>query len=131
MQEQFTILHNSVSNISTDKQMGDKLQHQIQLLQDGNSSQASQICELREQMTRIITERDQFRQDTAELQKNKKIIEKHYAIDKVTSKDREAKLQKQVTELNKENADNMDEIITLQKSCKQLAMDKEKSKIRI
>lgn len=82
-------------------------------------------------MTRIITERDAFRSDTSELHKNKKIIEKHYATDKTAAKDREAKLQKHLTQLNKENGEHVEEIFTLQKTCKQLAMDKDKSKIRI
>lgn len=34
MQEQYTILHNSIDNISTDKRYGDKLERQAQLLKE-------------------------------------------------------------------------------------------------
>ena len=63
--------------------------------------------------------------------KSKKLIEKNYAFDKNSSKDRETKLQKQLADLYKENNDQGEEILNLQKSCKQLVMDKEKSKARI
>ena len=43
-------------------------------------------------MTRILTERDQFRSDTAELLKSKRLIEKQYTVDKAAAKDREVKL---------------------------------------
>lgn len=41
------------------------------------------------------------------------------------------KLTKQLAAANKENNENLDKILALEKTCKQLAMDKEKSKLRI
>lgn len=41
---------------------------------------------------RLVQERDGFRSDTQELHKNKKIVEKQYALDKTTNKDREVNL---------------------------------------
>ena len=69
-------------------------------------------------LTKIIAERDTFRSDTADLLKSKKAIEKTLAFTKLTSKERESKLKKQLASMTKENNDHMDEIITLQKSCK-------------
>ena len=46
-------------------------------------------------------------------------------------KDRENKLNKQVAQVNKENNEHLEEILALQKTSKQLYMDKEKSKLRI
>ena len=45
--------------------------------------------------------------------KSKKLIEKNYAFDKNSSKDRETKLQKQLADLYKENNDQGEEIFLL------------------
>jgi len=104
---------------------------EIQLLQESNDQQSSQLREFREQISRCIQERDQFRNDTQELHKNKKTIEKQYAFDKISNKEREVKLQKQAQQLIKEQNELKDEILNLRMTCKQLNADKEKSKARI
>ena len=73
---------------------------------------------MREQISRIIQERDSFKNDTAELLKSKKLVEKQYAFDKMSSKEREVKLSKQLASANKDNNENMDKILTLEKTCK-------------
>ena len=45
-------------------------------------------------------------------------MEKQYAFDKMSSKEREVKLSKQLASANKDNNENMDKILTLEKTCK-------------
>ena len=54
LQEQFTILHDSIDNISSDKRLGDKMALEIQLLKEDNEKQSEQVKEMREQISRII-----------------------------------------------------------------------------
>ena len=53
--------------------------------------------------------------------KSKKLIEKNYAFDKNSSKDRETKLQKQLADLYKENNDQGEEILRTWKYARQTA----------
>ena len=131
LQEQFTILHDAVENISSDKKLGDQLTTKIDLITKDNEGLSVNLREMQAQTCKLTQERDQFRQDTAELYKNKKIIEKQYAHDKVQNKDREVNLGKQLAQATKDNSEYQDQILNLQKSCKQLAIEKEKSKARI
>ena len=87
-------MHEAVENIRSDKQFGDTMVVKINLLTDDNDKLSTGVREMQTQTSKLIQERDQFRQDTADLYKNKRIIEKHYAHDKVQNKEREVKLTK-------------------------------------
>ena len=52
------------------------------------------------------------------LDREKKKIEKQYNFEKTTAKEREVKLNKQLTACSKENNDAKEEIINLSKTCK-------------
>lgn len=86
---------------------------------------------MRHEIAKVIQERDSFRADLGDMYKSKKQVERQYDYDKKTSKDRETKLQKQLGTVNKENSDYQDEVLNLQKTVKQLNLEKEKSKLRI
>ena len=94
LQENFTKLYSAVENIKIDKQFGDKMAQQIEQLTETNQMQADELKDLKEKFSRMMKERDSFRKDTQELYRNKKIIEKNYAFDKTTNKERESKLNK-------------------------------------
>ena len=86
---------------------------QIELLSEKEKELARTIKDMTEVQSKVIQERDQFRTDTAELYKSKKVIEKSYNFDKISNKERETKLNKQLAAVTKENNDHMEEIITL------------------
>ena len=99
-------MHDSVANISSDKRLGDKMQRQIELITMDKESLSAQVKEMRDQISRVIQERDSFRADLRDIHKSKKQIEQKYEYDKKTSKEREAKLQKQLAQVNKDNNDH-------------------------
>lgn len=111
--------------------MGDKMAREIENLTSQCKEQGIQLNDLKDHYDKLLKDRDQYRLDTQMLDKEKKKIEKQYNFDKTTSKEREVKLNKQLALLNKEKHVHEDEIVNLQRTCKQLAMDKEKSKLRI
>ena len=82
-------------------------------------------------MSKVLQERDQFRNDLGDIYKSKKQVERQYDHDKKMSKERETKLQKSLAECSKQNNDFQDDILNLQKTVKQLGLEKEKSKLRI
>jgi len=86
---------------------------QIDLLTEKEKELARTIKDMNEVQSKLLQERDQFRTDTAELYKSKKAVEKSYNFDKVSNKERETKLTKQLAAVTKENNDHMEEIITL------------------
>ena len=45
-------------NISTDKQLGDKMSRRIELINDDNEKLAKQLQEMRDQISKVIQERD-------------------------------------------------------------------------
>ena len=60
--------------------------------------------------------------------KAKKNIERKYEYDRKLNKERETKLTKDLARVNKENNEQKDEVIALNKVVKQLGVEKEKSK---
>ena len=94
------------------------MKREMDLLTMLNKDLSKEVREMKENNAKLIAERDQFRLDTSELYKNKKIIEKQYAHDKIQNKEREVKLQKQLAQANKENNEYQDEILMLNKAVK-------------
>ena len=94
------------------------MKREMDLLTMLNKDLSKEVREMKENNAKLIAERDQFRLDTSELYKNKKIIEKQYANDKIQNKEREVKLQKQLAQANKENNEYQDEILMLNKAVK-------------
>ena len=88
------------------------------MLQTFNKDLSREVREMRENNSKLLAERDSFRQDTSELYKNKRVIEKQYAHDKTQHKEREEKLQSQLATANKENNQYQEEILMLNKAVK-------------
>ena len=86
---------------------------------------------MRDQISKVIQERDQFRSELQETLKGKKQVEFRFEADRKSNKEREAANVKRITQLTKEKGDNEDEILNLQRMVKQLGAEKEKSKLRI
>lgn len=92
LQEQFTILHDSVENISSNKRLGDKMEREIELLKECKEQLSDQVREQRVNNSGVIAERDQFTKDLKELYTTKKNVERKYEFDKKQNKERESKL---------------------------------------
>ena len=100
-------------------------------MQVQNDQMSQQLKESDDTLTRMLRERDQYKDDTSELYESKKKLDKLLSILQMTSKERVLHLETELKRKNEENDKNMDEIIKLEKTNKQYQMEKDKLKFRI
>lgn len=89
------------------------MSRRIELINEDNAKLAKQLQEMRDQISKVIQERDQFRSELQETLKGKKQVEFRFDADRKSNKEREATNVKKITLLTKEKGDNEDEILNL------------------
>ena len=89
------------------------MSRRIELINEDNAKLAKQLQEMRDQISKVIQERDQFRSELQETLKGKKQVEFRFDADRKSNKEREAANVKKITLLTKEKGDNEDEILNL------------------
>lgn len=103
-------MYRAVDNISADKKLGDLLQFKIKELTDKNVIYAKEAFDNDRSVNQLVSERDQFRDETSELLKTKKSLESTILFNNETFKSKVQRLEiqlKQKTDLSDTQADNI------------------------
>lgn len=93
LQDQFKILYYAVDNISTDKKFGDTQQFLIKELKEKNGNYAKDAIQTDKNMNMMMSERDQFRDETKELLASKLKLANEALVNNMTNKEKIGRLE--------------------------------------
>ena len=131
LEEQFTLLFNSIETISNAKNLEDKFDVQINLMQLNLEKQNQDLAVTRGFVRETTIERDQYRKHTNELLTEKSKLEKEKQTQFEVFKKRVFELDRDMKQKTEEANDHFENKCILEKEKKNLIAEREKMKDRI
>ena len=131
LEEQFTLLYNSIESISNAKNIQDKFETEIEMTNNNIAKQNSENSALANYVKETTAERDYYRKQTVQLLEKKATLEKEKYVQMETFKKRLFELDRDLKAKNEECDENFERKQELEREKKTLVADREKMKERI
>lgn len=131
LEEQFTLLYNSIESISNAKNIQDKFETEIEMTNNNIAKQNSENNALANYVKETTAERDYYRKQTVQLLEKKATLEKEKYVQMETFKKRLFELDRDLKAKNEECDENFERKQELEREKKTLVADREKMKERI